>query len=216
MDTFLLCLGIFFIYQLIKSFGLKDDFDIKNEDLLRQQAISNFLKETNDVKPKEIKVLEAAKPVEKKKIFDFEVSDKEEEALKKIYFEKEEFLTGVDDAIDIVSDFLSKKEFDNLKSILSKELFDQFKARADDFEKQEKNLQSQVIQVLSKKIDSLKIEKDKLYIVVAVESEQINYIEDKNKNIILGSKKEKSIIKEKWVFKTDIKKECLWVIDNVI
>jgi predicted lipid-binding transport protein (Tim44 family) len=207
MEAVILCLGIFFIVKLLGSLGEKDS----NTESLRQNAINEFMKKENIV-PKVKKIIE-----NKKEIFDFTITDAEDIALQKINFEKNEFLNGVDDAVEIVSELLSKKEFENLKLILGDDLFKQFQERAAELNEQERNLQSQVIQVVDKKIESLKIEKTFVYMYVMIESKQINYIEDKEKKVVLGSKKDISTIKEKWTFKRDFSiKESFWVIDNVI
>jgi predicted lipid-binding transport protein (Tim44 family) len=204
--VFFVCLSLFFIFKLKNSLG------VRNKDgKVIEKTISEFSKKRNIVN-----VADQEKVVVKIEL-DFPISDTEAKALEKISFNKDEFLLGVEDAVEVVSNFISKKDFESLKQVLSDKLYANFKNQIDELDKKEEVLQSQVIYVRDKKIESLKLEKDVIFVDVLVETDQMNYIENKNKELILGSKKDKSVIKEKWTFRRDVSsKETFWIVESVL
>ncbi|MDR2527101.1 MAG: TIM44-like domain-containing protein [Rickettsiales bacterium] len=203
----LICLGLFFIIKLINSFGVRD-----SNDKIIKETIKEFIKKENivvDVIKKE------TNRVNQK--FDFSISDSERLALDKIDFKTNEFLNCVEDVVDVVSSLVSARDFINLKKILSDKLYNRFKEQIESLASKNSVLKAQIIEIIDKKIDSLKIKGDCLYIYVYINSIQINYAENDKKEVVMGNKKEKCNIKEKWIFKRNLEqKDSFWFVEDVI
>jgi predicted lipid-binding transport protein (Tim44 family) len=190
--------------KLIGSFGLND----RDAERIKK-TIDEFEKKENIVRD-----------VDSDKYFELlsvKATDTEMTVLKKLGFNETEFLKGVEEAVDIVSYLFDKKNFDVMDKVLSEKLFQQLKVQIDELEKQDRFLKSELISIKSKKIDSVRVEKPCAYIVLSIQSEQINYVEDKEGNVIYGNKKDRNLVDEIWTFSREIpnKKETFWIVDDV-
>jgi predicted lipid-binding transport protein (Tim44 family) len=204
---FFVCIGLFFIIKLKNSIGLR-----KDDDEILEKTINEFSK-----KEKIIDVTITKRGEEKKIDIGFPLTDAEEKALRLISFGKDEFLYGVEDAMEIVSNLLSKKDINGLKEVLSPKLYNVFKKQIEELAEEEKSLHSEIISVISKKIESVKLKNNLISVDVTLETEQMNYVENKDKNVIFGSKKERINIRERWTFQRNVsQKETFWIIVNVI
>jgi predicted lipid-binding transport protein (Tim44 family) len=209
--VFFVCVGIFFIYKLTSSLGVRAD-----DELILEKTIKEFSKKENI--PSVVEEQKKKEEEEKALQFEFVISDSEKAVLKKMQFDKEEFLMGVEDAVEIVSNLLSGKDFENLKNVLSEDLFKKFKEQIDDLDKQGKILKSEVIFLKDKRIKGLRANDEFVWVDAEVETEQINYLENKEKDVILGSRKAKVLVKEVWTFKRKVTtnvKDSFWIVENV-
>jgi len=114
-----------------------------------------------------------------------------------------QFLKGADNALEITIEAFSKKDLETLKSLLSKNLYLEFKKELDSAEKKKQNIKSSVIAVIKKSIADIRVKPKFVYIDVKFKTEQINFIEDEQNNIVAGNKNKIAIIEEIWSFKKE-------------
>jgi hypothetical protein len=208
--VFFVCLTIFFLFKLFNSFGVKDD---KSKQVI-EKTLKEFRKREN------IKTVEITKEMCDNLKISVEVSDKEREALGRVFFKEDDFLLGVENAVDTVSFLFGKRDFEKLKHILSETLYEQFKEQVDELDKKGNILKNELICVDSKKLHSVKLNDNIINISVDVETQQVNYVESTDKNVIYGNKKDRMIVRERWIFEREViaqkKEETFWVVKNIV
>ncbi|HSQ97843.1 MAG TPA: Tim44/TimA family putative adaptor protein [Rickettsiales bacterium] len=221
---FFLLLTVFFIFKLKNAFGIKNDEDKK----VRDKTIEEFFKEKYGQNTK-IDVVDCKnvvditekikKTVEKIKNdfnFDFPITEPAKEELNNIGFNIKNFLKGVENAVEMINEASSNKDEETLRTMLGTKLFTYFKKQIDDLNLEGKTLKSSLISILSKDITNIKLLNKNILIEVVLKMEQINFIENEKKEVLLGSKKKIEIIQEKWTFKREKNsKTNFWLIENI-
>lgn len=215
---FFLFITIFFIYKLKNNFGNRE-----NDQESRKKSIEEFFKQKYQEANKDIdstKVIDITnkiKPENKIELnLDFEIADNLKSKLADINFNQNNFLKGVESAVEMINDAFSNKDIDTLKSLLSDNIFTDFKTKIDTLTSQNKILKSSLISIQSKKIENITFKDDKIIIDVSLKMEQINFIENENKEVIIGDKKRIDIVNEKWSFERDINsKTNFWLVNNI-
>jgi len=233
-DIVLLAIVVFFLFVRLKNqFGKVDETDEERKQIIekfKQQSnsccqakekaktgikilnLDNFKREKNDKN-----IVEVASNKEKDSSV---VADKKtalestlDEIFEKSDIDKNYFLHGAELAFEMIVDSISKKDFETLKSLLSINIFEEFKNQIEAMSKKGKNMNATVIKIPNKKILSAKI-KDKLaYIDVLFESEQVIFVSNNKGELISGSKKDIENIEEIWTFKKDLSdKNPNWVV----
>ena len=133
-----------------------------------------------------------------------------------INFNQDNFLKGVESAVEMINEAFSNKDIDTLKNLLSSDIFNSFEKKIDDLTSHGKVLKSSLISIQSKKIDNITAKDNKILIDVLLEMEQINFIENMEKQVVMGDKKRIDIVKEKWTFERNIKsKTNFWIVNNI-
>ncbi len=223
---FFLLLTVFFIFKLKNSFGVKNDEDKK----IRDKTIEEFLKgkygdntkvEVVDYKnvvdiTDKLKKVATKQPMESDLKFDFAITNAAKEELVKIKFDEQNFLKGAENAVEMINEAFSNKDEETLRFMLGTKLFMHFKKQIDDLSSQGKTLKSSLISVLSKEITDIKSTSKNILIEVKFKMEQINFVENEKKEVILGSKKKIEIIQENWIFKRNIESDKnFWIVENI-
>lgn len=204
--------AIFLFIKLRNAFGVRDENDEK-----RKQTADDFLKKYKD---NIIDITNTKKDINDNKNnqndynFGFALDKNIKDKLNKINFDEKTFLQGAENAMEMINEAFSNKDLDTLKNILDKDSYKNFKKKIDALG--DRTAKSSLIAVKEKKIDNITSEGDNLYIDVYFKTQQINYIEDKDGNVIFGSKKDKNDVIEIWVFTKDVKsKENFWQLSSI-
>jgi len=216
---FFLFITAFFIYKLKNNFGKRvdDEADRRKsiEEFFRQKYsttkggptdMENII-DITDRKPKDMEV---------KLNLDFKIPDNVKTALISVGFDQENFLKGVESDVEMVNDAFSDKDVDTLKSLLSNDMFNDFKTKIDNLNANNKILKSSLISIQSKKIEGISMKDNEIFIDVLLRMEQINYIENSDKQVVMGDKKRIDIVNEKWTFKRAIKSKAnFWIVSGI-
>ncbi len=213
-----LFITIFFIYKLKNSFGKRTDDDVK-----REKSIEEFFKQKYQANIETIdstNVIDITNKIyQENKIkldLDFDVPNNVKVKLEAINFNQDNFLKGVESAVEMINEAFSNKDIDTLKNLLSSDIFNSFEKKIDDLTSHGKVLKSSLISIQSKKIDNITAKDNKILIDVLLEMEQINFIENMEKQVVMGDKKRIDIVKEKWTFERNIKsKTNFWIVNNI-
>ena len=213
-----LFITIFFIYKLKNSFGKRTDDDVK-----REKSIEEFFKQKYQANIETIdstNVIDSTNKIyQENKIkldLDFDVPNNVKVKLEAINFNQDNFLKGVESAVEMINEAFSNKDIDTLKNLLSSDIFNSFEKKIDDLTSHGKVLKSSLISIQSKKIDNITAKDNKILIDVLLEMEQINFIENMEKQVVMGDKKRIDIVKEKWTFERNIKsKTNFWIVNNI-
>ena len=145
-----------------------------------------------------------------------DVADNVKKELEKINFNEDKFLKGAENAVEMINDSFSNKDLETLKELLTTQVYNNFKKQIDELNNQNRILKSSLISFLSNKIDNIVVKNKNINIDVLFEMEQINFVEDKDGNIIMGSKKKIQKVKEKWTFEKKAgDKTNFWLIKNI-
>lgn len=221
---FFLLLTVFFIFKLKSSFGMKNEEDKK----VRDKTIEEFFKEkygqnttVEVVDCKNVvditdKIKKTAEKIKSDFSFDFEITDAVKEELNNIGFNKTNFLKGAENAVEMINEAFSNKDEETLRTILGTKLFISFKKQIDDLNSEGKSLKSSLISILSKDITNIRLVNKNILIDMAFKMEQINFIENDKKEVIVGNKKKIDVIQEKWTFKRDKNsKQNFWLVENI-
>lgn len=218
---FFLIITIYFIFKLKNNFGKKAENDKKREkiieEFLKQRLPENIIKK-NSNDEKVINLFDIPKKEDSINLnVDFEVPDNVKKKLVEIDFNQDIFLKGVESVVEMVNESFSNKDLETLRRLMAKKVFVNFEKQINDLSSQNKNLKSSLVSILSKEIKSISYSNNYIMTEVIVKSEQINFVEDKNKNVILGDKKRIDVVTEKWIFARSVKSKInFWIIDSII
>jgi predicted lipid-binding transport protein (Tim44 family) len=108
-------------------------------------------------------------------------------------------------AFEMVINAFSKEDYDTLKILLSENLYEGFKKSIDDRKANNQALTTNLISINECEIKSALLIDNMASIVLKINSKQINYILDKQQNLIHGSKEEIHDVNDIWTFKKNIK-----------
>jgi hypothetical protein len=221
---FFLLITVIFIFKLKNTFGVRNDDDKK----IRDKTIEEFFKkkygqntkveviECRDVVDVTNKVKKSEEQVKSDFKFNFEITEDTKNELNKVGFNVKTFLKGAENAVEMINDAFSNKDEETLKTILETKLFSHFKQQIDDLNAQGKTLKSSLISILSNEIANVKLVDKNILITVNLKMEQINFVEDKDKKVILGSKKKIDVIQENWIFARDTKSNNnFWIVNDI-
>ena len=218
------------IFAAIIIFKLKSVLGTRNDgDNVRQKTLEEFFKnkidEANKAKTfqqtSDAKIIDITDQITKNnKSTEFklniDVADNVKKELEKINFNEDKFLKGAENAVEMINDSFSNKDLETLKELLTTQVYNNFKKQIDELNNQNRILKSSLISFLSNKIDNIVVKNKMINIDVLFEMEQINFVEDRDGNIIMGNKKKIQKIKEKWTFEKKIgDKTNFWLIKNI-
>lgn len=218
------------IFTAVIIFKLKSVLGTRNDnDNIRQKTLEEFFKnkidEANKAKTSQqtsdAKIIDITDQITKNnKSTEFklniDVADNVKKELEKINFNEDKFLKGAENAVEMINDSFSNKDLETLKELLTTQIYNNFKKQIDELNNQNRILKSSLISFLSNKIDNIVVKNKNINIDVLFEMEQINFVEDKDGNIVMGSKKKIQKVKEKWTFeKKTGDKTNFWLIKNI-
>lgn len=208
---FFALLAGFLILKLNKTLGVREKDDEKRKNAAEQFA--KQYKKNVDLKNKIIDLVQARNESTDYD-FGFDLDSKIKGKLIDMGFSEKKFLKGAENAMEMVNDAFSKKDLKTLKFILDDDSFENFKKKIEALG--DKVAKSSIVAILEKKIDSIKFENDSFFIDVLFKTQQTNYIEDAEGNVVFGSKKDITNLDEVWVFTRNSKtKENFWQLSSI-
>ena len=116
-------------------------------------------------------------------------------------FDENKFLKSAEKVAGMVIDAFSEKRLDVLEKMLTTDLFQIFKKKIEN--SVDIIYKSVIVAVTDKKIESKILDKKNKEITVRINTDQINYIENTQGEIINGSKDKIVKVEELWTFVKD-------------
>lgn len=114
------------------------------------------------------------------------------------------FMSGAKMAFEMVINSFAKDDLETLKMLLSDKIYQGFEMAVKNRQSLNQKLNTNLISIDATQIVSALLIDNFASIVVKISSKQINYITDKDQNIIQGKKDKISEIFDIWTFKKDI------------
>lgn len=199
-------------YRLNKSLGTIDEDEkreIHKKLLERKKQIEEILeraqKSSNNPTAQNEKIIGSKSTSQKE--FD-EINSDTKENLQKIFnscnINYEFFINGAKMAFEMVINAFYKGDLETLKILLSEKIYQGFETAINQRKSQNQTLVTNLISINKAEIISAILLDKQASIVVKIFSSQINFISDKDQNIINGKKDEIHEVIDIWTFKKDI------------
>jgi len=244
IEIFCLLVTVYFVFKMKNSFGSKESKEEKEEqEEVWREAMNEFFEErskkeieklsngnkdlvkTGKFGSKEITLINISKNISNS-IFndkenenyglDLELNDGVKNILQEIGFNKDKFLNGAEKAVEMINEAFSNKDLNTLQEIISNDLFNSIHDKMEKLASENRELSTHLISILLKKITNIGIGSEKIFIDVFFDMEQINFVQDKNGEVVLGSKKQIDEVKEVWRFSRIIKSESnFWTVESI-
>lgn len=204
VEILLLCFVVVIFRILFASFGVTSREDLKKE----QEAIKKFLDENVESNP-EFKDVESVCIV---KVKDIKKDNTKNEA-----FSEEIFLRQVENVVEMVLLAFTESKKDVLKTLLDKNLMDNFEKRIDKNLEDKNFLKNVIVSFENKEILSKNLELVIPSISVKLSMKQMNYVEDSNGNVIYGDKNKVVLVNEIWNFVKNNDKNISspWLVESI-
>lgn len=166
------------------------EIDLKKE---REEEIENFDYSDEKVKNGIIDIISADK--------DFSLS---------------EFISGAKMAFEMVFDAYSNKDRETLRTLLSKDVYNEFSSYIDELENDDLEETKSLISVKEKEIESAKLDGNIAIISVLFSTEQINFTKNDKGEVVDGDDKFIEEIEDVWTFERNTKSSNPnWIITQV-
>jgi predicted lipid-binding transport protein (Tim44 family) len=114
------------------------------------------------------------------------------------------FVNGAKSAFEMIIKAFTSADLDTLKFLLSEKIFQGFEASINQRKSAEKNLVTNLISIEKADVISVMISGNLAMVILKIVSKQINYITDKDNQIIEGRKDEIAEVTDVWTFKRDL------------
>jgi predicted lipid-binding transport protein (Tim44 family) len=126
------------------------------------------------------------------------------QALKACKISAEFFLDGTKSAFEMVIKAFSEGDLETLKFLLSDTIYSGFAAAVNERKEKEHSLVSNLIAIEQAQITAASMENKLATITVQFQSQQINYVTNKEGEIIEGSREEIVTLTDSWTFRKDV------------
>lgn len=202
MNIIILLIAVIFVYKLLFSnFGLTSDEEKRKQN----NVANNFIKNVTNTEPNNNskKVIVFGDIEEFNKIYKNYINrvSKQKTLQDKDEFDENKFLKSAEKVVGMVMDAFSEKRLDVLEKMLTTDLFQIFKKKIEN--SVDIIYKSVIVAVTDKKIESKILDKKNKEITVRINTDQINYIENTQGEIINGSKDKIVKVEELWTFVKD-------------
>lgn len=202
MNIIILLIAVIFVYKLLFSnFGLTSDEEKRKQN----NVANNFIKNVTNTEPNNNskKVIVFGDIEEFNKIYKNYINrvSKQKTLQDKDEFDENKFLKSAEKVVGMVIDAFSEKRLDVLEKMLTTDLFQIFKKKIEN--SVDIIYKSVIVAVTDKKIESKILDKKNKEITVRINTDQINYIENTQGEIINGSKDKIVKVEELWTFVKD-------------
>lgn len=114
------------------------------------------------------------------------------------------FIQGTSIACELIIKYYNHGDLENLKPLISKDLFNDFSKKIKQREKLGEIHESVIVSIISQEIVEMQLVKNTLFISVKFLSEQINFVQDNNGNILSGSRSTVNKFEDIWQFSRNI------------
>lgn len=208
MDIFFLAILTFYIfYKLSKHLGKIDEeekskIEQKKVALIKmaQEKMQEIIKQekfvgSNSTSSDESQLLQKLDSQSKSNL---------EKILKTCKINLPFFLTGAKTAFEMVLKAFSNGDLITLKSLVSEKIYQDFENAINQRKQEGKLLVTNLIAIEQNQIIAASQNDNIASVTVEFISKQINYISDKNGEVIFGNKSEITEVIDKWTFKRDI------------
>lgn len=217
MNIIILLIAVIFVYKLLFSnFGLTSDEEKRKQN----NVANNFIKNVTNTKPNNNskKVIVFGDIEEFNKIYKNYINrvSKQKTLQDKDEFDENKFLKSAEKVVGMVIDAFSEKRLDVLEKMLTTDLFQIFKKKIEN--SVDIIYKSVIVAVTDKKIESKILDKKNKEITVRINTDQINYIENTQGEIINGSKDKIVKVEELWTFVKDQTKNQendVWLLKSI-
>lgn len=205
---FFAAIAFYVFWKLREQFGKVDEEEKKQvqEKVSRKKEIINAVQ--NQVMALQKKTLEQdeVQKAANEKIITT-IDEASQESFRKILtscnISAEFFLTGIKSAFEMVVKSFATGDLTTLRLLLSDKVFEGFEQAIKQRKTLDQNLVSNVIAISEAKIVSASMIDNSAVVVVCFVSKQINYITNKEGEIIEGRKDEIRELSDVWTFKKD-------------
>lgn len=210
MDILIFAAIAFFVFlKLNKQLGQVDDEEKKNiQEKIRQKRIELKTMQGNVMKQVKstVESIDAKISADTKLIEHLDEQSKKNiiKILKSCNINAGAFLDGAKSAFEMTIKAFSVGDLKTLESLLSNKIYQGFEAAINQRVEQEKVLTTNIIAVEDAKILSAMTLGDYGSIIVKIHSKQINYVCDKDGNVIDGTKEDIAALDDIWTFKRDL------------
>jgi predicted lipid-binding transport protein (Tim44 family) len=209
MDIFFFAVLAFLIfYKLSKQLGKIDEEEKKqiDEKLLQMRAVQEQVSAQVKQQEKIIGASSTQNKVEEAILSELDEQIKQSliEILQRSNSTAEFFISGVKSSFEMVLKAFAAADLLGLKNLLAENIFVQFEAAINQRQIEEKSVVTNLISLDEAKIISALMLENVASVTIKFTSKQINYITDKDGNIIAGRKDEISEVTDVWTFKRDL------------
>ncbi|AAZ68809.1 Tim44/TimA family putative adaptor protein [Ehrlichia canis] len=188
-------LAAFIFFRLYNSLGKTSGLQPNNHS----QAISIVVEDTQEYDDAEIEiesVMDTCNKDEKSIINQIKKKDKE--------FSLKHFMDGSIKAFEIIIKAFNEGNVHILSMLLDTNLYNSFSEEIENRKKLNHVYEDIIVSVTSHKIIKLDLSGNIAYITVKFITEQINFVKDKDDNVIQGSTSKINKIEDVWTFRKDI------------
>lgn len=132
------------------------------------------------------------------------------DTIKKIHgidkqFEVHGFLQGAASAFEMILAAYGKHDRSVLRSLLSKELYEQFSSDIDDQRKRGERNESTLLAIVDVKLQSAELVKNTARLGVMIQSEQVHVVRNTHNDIVSGNGSDVDVVEDQWVFERDLR-----------
>lgn len=206
---FFAALAFFIFFKLSKQLGKIDEEEKKQIEgrLAQMRVIQDKIIE--QVKKEKIvgeKSTPESNQEEEKILANLDDSTKESliKILQKCNLTAEFFLSGAKSAFEMVLKAFASSDSEALKGLLAANIFSGFESAISQRKEEEKTITTNLISIDESSITSASISGKNASIIVKFVSKQINYVSDKEGNVIVGRKDEITEVTDIWTFTRDV------------
>lgn len=132
-------------------------------------------------------------------------------ALKSEELNEKEFLNTCEKAVTKVYDLINEQKIDELKDFCTNDMLNLLSNNINKLIEDHYTMKASIISFTKKDI----IDKEKNKVVVNISTNQINYITDKDNNVISGYKDRIQTVNENWEFVQVNDKLNIWLLNNI-
>ncbi len=119
-------------------------------------------------------------------------------------FENVAFLQGAKAAFEMITESFAAGKIEEIKSLLSENIYNNYKNIVDDRQKNDETLEFEVIRFIEAEIKDASLENDIAKIQVSFTTEQVNVLKDKEGKVISGSDSFINKVNDLWTFSKDV------------
>ena len=131
-------------------------------------------------------------------------------------FESESFLNGSKKAFEFIIKNYSEENLESIKSLLSKNIFNDFDTQINKRIQQSQDLDITIIGIKDAEIVSANLRSSNAIITVKFSSEQVHILKDQKGKVIEGDSNQILTINENWTFSKNMKnKDPNWTLEKI-
>lgn len=132
-------------------------------------------------------------------------------AIKNEELNEKEFLNTCEKAVTKVYDLINEQKIDELRDFCTNDMLNLLSNNINKLIKDHYTMKASIISFTKKDI----VDKEKNKVVVNIATNQINYITDKDNNVISGYKDKIQTVSENWEFVQVNDKLNIWLLNNI-